>query len=270
MKKNKVMLAIAVALAVSMTGCGTKNSDTVESQKETVTKVADDKKSENQKKESEKKTEKSEETELKKEETVVKADEKAAAQTTVAENNTSDNSSSNDKANNSSSSNTTGNSNVNRPTGNSNSNTSSGSAGTGGSSSGGNSNSSASNPAPAPTPAPAQPVHTHTWVHVDATGHWETVTIQAAWDEEVPVYEDKELSICNVCGEDITGNTTAHTKAHALAGEGGGYHSEWVRVQTGADIIHHDAVTEQRYIQDSPEYHVCSGCGATTDCNCTR
>lgn len=266
MKKSKVMLAIAVALTVSITGCGTKNSDTVESQKETVTKAADDKKAENQKKDTEKTTKKSEEAELK--ENVVKADEKVAAQPTVAENNTSDNSSSNDKANNSSSGNTTGNSNANRPIRNNNSNTSSGSAGSGSSSSGSNSNSSASNPvpAPAPTPAPAQPVHTHTWVHVDVTGHYETVTIQDAWDEEVPVYGNVEHQICNQCGVDISNWSASaiddHIYQHMINGEKGGYHSEWKNEQTGTQTIHHDAVTEQRWVQDTSAYDQCSGCGA--------
>lgn len=112
--------------------------------------------------------------------------------------------------------------------------------------------------------APTQPIHTHTWVHVDAAGHYETVTIQAAWDEEVPVYENVEHTICNVCGEELTmDNYISHGKAHALAGEGSGYHSEWRYEQTGTQIVHHDAVIENRWVQDSPAYDVCSGCGAT-------
>ena len=43
----------------------------------------------------------------------------------------------------------------------------------------------------------------------------------------------QERSICNVCGADVTGNTVAHAKQHALAGEGGGDHSEWISVPTG-------------------------------------
>ena len=50
-----------------------------------------------------------------------------------------------------------------------------------------------------------------------------------------PIYEMQERSICNVCGADITGNTAAHAKEHALAGEGGGHHSEWIQVQTGTN-----------------------------------
>ena len=91
-----------------------------------------------------------------------------------------------------------------------------------------------------------------------------------AYDEQVPITEMREFSICNVCGADITNNTTSHTKAHALAGEGGGYHSEWREVVTGYNTVHHDAVYETRYVVDSPATtkqelvgYKCSGCGKT-------
>lgn len=111
-----------------------------------------------------------------------------------------------------------------------------------------------------------QPTHTHTWVHVDATGHEETEIIQDACDEEVPVYENVAHDICNVCGEDLTDfteeNASAHSKAHALAYEGSGWHTEWRYEQTGTQIVHHDAVTEQHWVEDEPAYDVCSTCGA--------
>lgn len=118
--------------------------------------------------------------------------------------------------------------------------------------------------------------HTHNWVaqyktvNVPEKGHNEQVLVQAAYDEQVPITEMKEYSICNVCGADITNNTTSHTKAHALAGEGGGYHSEWREVVTGYNTVHHDAVYETRYVIDSPATtkqeltgYKCSGCGKT-------
>lgn len=100
--------------------------------------------------------------------------------------------------------------------------------------------------------------HKHEWVAqyktvtVPEKGHNEQVLVQAAYDEQVPITEMREFSICNVCGADITNNTTSHTKAHALAGEGGGYHSEWREVVTGYNTVHHDAVYETRYVVDSP------------------
>ena len=118
--------------------------------------------------------------------------------------------------------------------------------------------------------------HTHNWVaqyktvNVPEKGHNEQVLVQAAYDEQVPITEMKEYSICNVCGADITNNTTSHTKAHALAGEGGGYHSEWREVVTGYNTVHHDAVYETRYVIDSPATtkqeltgYKCSSCGKT-------
>lgn len=255
--KKRMILAVVIALSL-VAGCGTKNSDIVESQKEAVTKTTDNKKTESQKKVSEESIEKSEETELKNEETVLKADEKAVEQqTSNVDTSDTDSSSNGNSVNNTSSSNSTSGSSTGSVT-------SSGSTGSGGSSSGGNSNSSVSNPTSTPVPVPAQPTHTHTWVHIDATGHNETVTIQAAWDEEVPIYENVEHTICNVCGEELTiDNYISHGKAHALAGEGSGYHSEWRYEQTGTQIVHHDAVTENRWVQDSPAYDVCSGCGTT-------
>ena len=118
--------------------------------------------------------------------------------------------------------------------------------------------------------------HTHNWVaqyktvNVPEKGHNEQVLVQAAYDEQVPITEMKEYSICNVCVADITNNTTSHTKAHALAGEGGGYHSEWREVVTGYNTVHHDAVYETRYVIDSPATtkqeltgYKCSSCGKT-------
>ncbi|WP_165253074.1 hypothetical protein [Adlercreutzia sp. ZJ304] len=64
---------------------------------------------------------------------------------------------------------------------------------------------------------------------------------KAAWTESVPIYATKEVSICNVCGADITGNVTAHSKAHMLAGKGSGHHSEVQQVITGYNTVNHPA-----------------------------
>lgn len=118
--------------------------------------------------------------------------------------------------------------------------------------------------------------HTHNWiaqyktVNVPEQGHNEQVLVQAAYDEQVPITEMKAHDICNVCGADITNNVTAHTKAHALAYEGGGWHTEWKEEVTGYQTVHHDAVYETRYVVDSPATtkqelagYKCSGCGKT-------
>ena len=263
MKKNKVMLAVAVALTVAMvgTGCGAKNDDTVATQKETTVgtkdkKAADKKDTKEIAKEN---TDKQEQTQQ--QETAVNAEQEVVAQQAVAaDNSTVDTKgSSNNEANNTNT--------ANRPSANTTSTSGNGhvtntNAGSNPvpntNNSGGN---TSGNPTPAPTPTPTQ--HQHTWVHVDATGHNETVVVQAAWDEQVPVYEEKARSICNQCGADITDCCDEHMEAGMLAGTCWGWHVDYIRVQTGTKTVHHDAVTEQRWVQDTPAYEQCSGCGAT-------
>lgn len=115
--------------------------------------------------------------------------------------------------------------------------------------------------------------HTHDWVaqyktvNVPEKGHNEQVLVQAAYDEQVPITEMKEFSICNQCGADITGRYIEHFEANDGCS---GYHSEWREVVTGYKTVHHDAVYETRYVVDSPATtkqeltgYKCSGCGKT-------
>lgn len=114
--------------------------------------------------------------------------------------------------------------------------------------------------------------HTHNWVaqyktvNVPEKGHNEQVLVQAAYDEQVPITEMKEFSICNDCGADITG----FASDHILNGTCRRYHSEWREVVTGYQTVHHEAVYETRYVVDSPATtkqeltgYKCSGCGKT-------
>lgn len=118
--------------------------------------------------------------------------------------------------------------------------------------------------------------HTHNWVaqyktvNVPEKGHNEQVLVQAAYDEQVPVTEMKEHSICNQCGADITADPWGHNKQHALNYEAGGFHSVFIEEVTGYNTVHHDAVYETRYVVDSPATtkqeltgYKCSGCGKT-------
>lgn len=119
--------------------------------------------------------------------------------------------------------------------------------------------------------------HTHNWVaqyktvNVPEKGHNEQVLAQAAYDEQVPITEMKEFSICNQCGADITGDPWGHLEQSAVnGGNCGGYHSEWREVVTGYKTVHHEAVYETRYVVDSPATtkqeltgYKCSGCGKT-------
>ena len=140
------------------------------------------------------------------------------------------------------------------------------------------SNSSSSKPSNNNSSNSSKPAeHTHNWVaqyktvNVPEKGHNEQVLVQAAYDEQVPIKEMQEFSICNDCGADITGNAWAHVKDHMINDTGnGGYHSEWREVITGYNTVHHDAVYETRYVVDSPATtkqeltgYKCSGCGKT-------
>lgn len=136
------------------------------------------------------------------------------------------------------------------------------------------SNSSSSKPSNNNSSNSSKPAeHTHNWVaqyktvNIPEKGHNEQVLVQAAYDEQVPITEMKEFSICNQCGADITGRYIEHFEANDGCS---GYHSEWREVVTGYKTVHHDAVYETRYVVDSPATtkqeltgYKCSGCGKT-------
>ena len=209
-------------------------------------KTEDEKKEEQEVKQEEKKEEKKEET--------AKADSSNKSNTSESkkDNTTSTTNTSSNKNNTSSS----------KP-----SNSGSNNSGTSKPSNNNSSNSSNSKPAE----------HKHDWVaqyktvNVPEKGHNEQVLVQAAYDEQVPITEMQEFSICNQCGADITGNTTAHMKNSYLnGGNCSGYHSEWRETVVGYNVVHHDAVYETRYVVDSPATtkqeltgYKCSGCGKT-------
>ena len=108
------------------------------------------------------------------------------------------------------------------------------------------------------------PAVTHTeTVHHPAVTHTETVHHPA-------VTHTESRSICNGCGEDITGNERSHAKAAALAGNYacGSCHSEPRTVTDSAawdetvTITDSKAWDETVTVTDSPAYYTCS-CGAT-------
>lgn len=149
-------------------------------------------------------------------------------------------------------------SNKNNSSSSSNSGSSSSNSGNSSSNSGGSSSSGGNNSSSADTPVK----HEHNWtaitntVHHEATGHYETQVVQAAYDE--PIYENR--TICT-CGSDITGNVSVH-----YVDCEGSYSVK--KVQTGTK--HHEAVTKQVWVQDSAAWdetvtigHKCSGCGKT-------
>lgn len=106
--------------------------------------------------------------------------------------------------------------------------------------------------------------HVHKYdIYHPAVTHTETVHHPA-------VTHTESRSICNGCGEDITGNERSHAKAAALAGNYacGSCHSEPRTVTDSAawdetvTITDSAAWEETVTVTDSPAYYTCS-CGAT-------
>ena len=231
-------------------------------------KTEDEKKDETEVKQEEKKEEKKEET--------AKADSSNKSNTSESKKDNSGSSSNSSKPS-SKPSNSSNNSGTSKPSNNSGSNSSNSKPSSKPSNSSNNSSSSKpSNNSGSSSNSSKPAEHTHNWVaqyktvNVPEKGHNEQVLVQAAYDEQVPITEMREYSICSTCGADITGNTSAHMKAHMLNGENGNFHSEWRETVTGYNTVHHDAVYETRYVVDSPATtkqeltgYKCSGCGKT-------
>ena len=93
-------------------------------------------------------------------------------------------------------------------------------------------------PTSAPAASDGESQKMPVWV-VDYEDVW--VEDSPEWDESVPIHGYTEVSICNICGADITGNTAAHGKQHMLAGEGSGHHSEVRDTVVGYEAVHHGA-----------------------------
>ena len=116
--------------------------------------------------------------------------------------------------------------------------------------------------------------HKHDWVaqyktvNVPEKGHNEQVLVQAAYDEQVPVTEMKEICVGNQSGLQINGDPNEYLLNNSNGDSG--WHSKWIEVVTGYKTVHHDAVYETRYVVDSPATtkqeltgYKCSSCGKT-------
>lgn len=210
-------------------------------------KTEDEKKDESEVKQEEKKEEKKEET--------AKADTSNKSNTSESKkNNTASTGSSSNKNNSSSNSSKPS----SKPSNSSSNNSSSSKPSNNGSSS----NSS----------KPAE--HTHNWVaqyktvNVPEKGHNEQVLVQAAYDEQVPVTEMKEICVGNQSGLQINGDPNEYLLNNSNGDSG--WHSEWRETVVGYKTVHHDAVYETRYVVDSPATtkqelvgYKCSSCGKT-------
>ncbi len=116
--------------------------------------------------------------------------------------------------------------------------------------------------------------HTHNWVaqyktvNVPEKGHNEQVLVQAAYDEQVPVTEMKEICVGNQSGLQINGDPNEYLLNNSNGDSG--WHSELRETVVGYKTVHHDAVYETKYVVDSPATtkqeltgYKCSSCGKT-------
>lgn len=97
--------------------------------------------------------------------------------------------------------------------------------------------------------------HTHNWVAVTET---RTVVDQAAYDEQVPVTEMKEICVGNQSGLQINGDPNEYLLNNSNGDSG--WHSEYREEVTGYQTVHHDAVTHTETVTTG---YRCSTCGAT-------
>ena len=105
--------------------------------------------------------------------------------------------------------------------------------------------------------APAE--HTHSWQNITKETQVKVVD-KKAYTYEEPIYEKQGRYICKVCGADITENTTAHNKQHALNGEPVSYKTVSVEVQVGTKTV---TVPEKFHYETKTEVvgRKCTACG---------
>lgn len=125
---------------------------------------------------------------------------------------------------------------TNKPASNSGSSSSSQSKPSSGS---GSSSSSSSKPEPTPQPATKDPHEGKTWHEAEYKTEKVWVVDEEACTWQRPIIESHRASICNTCGEEITGVTGEHMKEHMQKGENGSY-----RIETVDEIVGYETVEE--------------------------
>ena len=242
MKKRLAMIVTMLMVTVSMAACGGKKDTTADKESvintEATEEVAETEEPATEEVEAATETEEPETEEATEQETTGKLENNTASTTATtaqpSDNNTSKSNKSNSNSGNKASAGSTASAGT----------TTSNSSGTTGSS---NSNTNASN-------NNATPAHEHKWVLHEGSGHYETQVVKEAWDE--PIYS--EVCLCNDCGADITSDPWGHIDTyHSDPDCKAGWHSGWS--QTGTQ--HHDAETQQVWVQDVAPYAQCSECG---------
>ena len=118
--------------------------------------------------------------------------------------------------------------------------------------------------------------HTHSWnpitsvVHHDEEGHYENVLVTEAWTEEVPIYEEREVMICNGCGADLTNLSESDFEDHIFQSGHGSWREEWKQVQVGTNKINHEAVYEKKRVVDKAAWDETVTTGYKCSCGATK
>ena len=154
----------------------------------------------------------------------------------------------------------------NSPSGNTNkpaSNSGSSSSSSQSKPSGGSGSSSSSKPA---TKEPHEGKTWHEAIYEEVYHPAETTQEWVPYYIDAPIYESHRASICNTCGEEITGHTSEHMFAHMDKGENGSYRIETVDVIVGYEQVEvpekghyetkviNEAYTEKRLVQEAGWY----------------
>ena len=105
----------------------------------------------------------------------------------------------------------------------------------------GSGSSSSSKPAPAPATQPAtkDPHEGKTWHDAEYKTEKVWVVDEEGYTWQCPIYEDRTVTICNICGAEITGNVQGHDEAvHLPNGDDFSY-----RVETVSTIVGYETET---------------------------
>jgi len=95
-------------------------------------------------------------------------------------------------------------------------------------------------------------------VHHDAEYEDVYVVDQEAYSYEEPVYQERQITVCHVCGAEFdtsysTSEFYAHDDQHLLAGEGSGWHSDVRKVQVGTNTVNvpEEGHYEKKLVKDA-------------------
>lgn len=130
----------------------------------------------------------------------------------------------------------------------------------------GSSSSSSSKPAQPTTKDQHEGKTWHEAIYEEVYHPAETTQEWVPYYIDAPIYESHRASICNTCGEEITGHTSEHMFAHMDKGENGSYRIETVDEIVGYEQVEvpekghyetkviNEAYTEKRLVQEAGWY----------------